>query len=642
MAQSTFSAPTPSSEMTPAPMAASGPSRADKYYFAPKREHIEGAGANDKFYSYKDSAWVPRSALPDDAQIILVTHCHDMAGGPCKTLEEACIKNAEYLRAQIEAEQDSSSGGGGGGSAGGLTLEEVKALIAEAVSAHGTDSTAHAATITAAVSAAVSAAISSHSADTSAHVEAIKPLIVTAVSEHSTDPTAHASAISTAIGTHNTDPTAHPDIREAITSGGGGGGDTPVDPPVDPVAPPSAPVITMADRLPIGRAASIGLAATPADTASITKFSVTINDGTPVDVAATANAATYSHTPAGTAGDTVTVKATATDSFDAISTEATATATLYDYTYPIYWIHNDGSGNMVLYRSDDKALTFNAINTPAGCVLKYNSGCTAPDRQTVYICGEDAEDRLCVYKSTDQGETWENILTRDSPASLHCMAAPSENHFLLNCIKSTSPTVRVVYMTLDGGTTWTESNSTFNFSNIVMGNNRLFAYALGTTGTYYYSDDLGATWSYYTFAAGTAAPAGICPIPDTEGTVCMLMTDGKTYVTSDNGANWTTYTSSQVNASDIVYVEGGKLLKSARPSASTYNHTSIYKSENYGQTWTLVKALGIGSIVRIYKMPDGTLIAGGDKGKLSRSTDGGVTWSAAQATNTTISGVYLF
>lgn len=621
MTQQFFSAPNPSPEMTSALMAASGRSRADRYYFAPKREYLDGTGPDDKFYSYKDSAWVPRSALPEDAQIILVTHCHDMSGGPCMTLEEACEKNAAYLRAQIEAEQDASTGGGG------LSLDEVKALIAEAVRAHGTDTTAHAATIAAAVSAAVSA----HSADTSAHVEAIKPLIATAVSEHGADPTAHASAISTAIGTHNTDPTAHPDIREAITSGGGGGGETPIDPPVDPVDPPSAPVITMADRLPIGRTASIGLSATPAATATIAKFSVTVGDAAAVDVTATDNAGTHTITPSGTAGDTLTVKATATDSFDSVSTEATATAELIEYTYPIYSIMGNNTAN-VLKRSDDKGKTFSEVSGLPITGAIWSKCVISKDRDKVYLCHISEGKTLTIYRSIDNGASWQTCYTREQASSIYSIQClPSA---LVMCYYNSSALTRNIACSTDYGDTWIESVPNFAFNAITEGyNGRFFTFV--SEGSYFYSDDLGKSWKLNNFAAGSPTPSHILPIPGTSGTVCMLMSNGATNISQDNGITWTSYTSGQSSASAVIYLPGDKLIKAARPNTSTYNYTSIYKSENFGQTWTLIKALPITSIIGLYTYPDGLILASGTKGNISRSVDNGVTWSAAQASGYT-------
>lgn len=119
--QSGFSSPNSVLEYMPETVAASGSSRADMYYFAPRQEHITSPSPDDTFYSYKDSTWILRSALPPGAQIILVTHCSGKGDSTNYVAEAACEKNAEYLRAQIEAEGE--QGGGGGASSA-----EVKAL----------------------------------------------------------------------------------------------------------------------------------------------------------------------------------------------------------------------------------------------------------------------------------------------------------------------------------------------------------------------------------------------------------------------------------------------------------------------------------------------------------------------------------
>lgn len=552
MTQQFFSPPTPSPEMTPAPMAASGPSRADKYYFAPKREHIEGADANDKFYSYKDSAWVPRSALPDDAQIILVTHCHDMAGGPCKTLEEACEKNAEYLRAQIEAEQDASSGGGG--SAGGLTLEEVKALIAEAVSAHDTDSTAHAATITAAISAAISSR-----------------------------------------------------------------GDTPVD-------PPSAPVITMADRLPIGRTASVGLSATPAATATIAKFSVTVGDAAAVDVAATDNAGTHTITPSGTAGDTLTVKATATDNLDSVSTEATATAELYDYVMPIYWDYSY-SGARSLWRSDNNGMTFaKASDAPTANVATY---AISPNRDKVYVCTYDTatgtSKTMRIYCSSDLGATWAQIQEIPRTNICNSLTVTHDATMILSYkqipMGGGAAAVKNQY-SHDGGATWHDIDFGFDIYEIQETSTGDLVARCASIGTRR-SRDGGITWS----SIGTnVGPKNImCYYALDNGKIIVVDSSKQQHILT--GDTWGTPKTLDWTAKHIIRASDSMILMSGSISTSSAAITRIWDSTNEGGGWYTRKDVGIGSIASLRNFGDGLIIAGGASGKLSRSTDYGMTWA---------------
>lgn len=132
MTEQFFSAPTPFSlSMEPTGLAAKGSSRADMYYFAPRWEHLSGSNPDDKFYSYKDSAWILRSALPPGAQIILVTHCSGKGDSTNYVAEAACEKNAEYLRAQIEAEGE--QGGGGASSAEVKALQDAVAALQTAL-----------------------------------------------------------------------------------------------------------------------------------------------------------------------------------------------------------------------------------------------------------------------------------------------------------------------------------------------------------------------------------------------------------------------------------------------------------------------------------------------------------------------------
>lgn len=128
--QASFSSSDPAVEYMPETVAASGSSRADMYYFAPRQEHITSPSPEDTFYSYKDSTWILRSALPPGAQIILVTHCSGKGGSTNYVAEAACEKNAEYLRAQIEAEGEQ---GGGASSAAVKALQDAVAALQTAL-----------------------------------------------------------------------------------------------------------------------------------------------------------------------------------------------------------------------------------------------------------------------------------------------------------------------------------------------------------------------------------------------------------------------------------------------------------------------------------------------------------------------------
>lgn len=141
MAQSLYSFPLSLSfEGVQEPLAATGTSRADNYYFTYRSDYLIGTGSDDLFYSYKSSTWVSRSSLPVGAQIFLITHCARKGGGADYVAEEACEKNAEYLRAEIESEQ---SGGGGASSAELAALKaSVEALQTSLVQVQNTANSA--------------------------------------------------------------------------------------------------------------------------------------------------------------------------------------------------------------------------------------------------------------------------------------------------------------------------------------------------------------------------------------------------------------------------------------------------------------------------------------------------------------------
>ena len=199
--------------------------------------------------------------------------------------------------------------------------------------------------------------------------------------------------IAAAIAAHNTDPNAHPDIRKAIEDAAGSGGGL-----------VTTPVLTLAERLPIGAVATLGMTATAGlNGAHVQSFSVTIGDAEPVIVEAADNAAEYAFTPNGNEGDMVSVSVVATDNFGNRSKPATAQGTLETQVRPMYCF-NGGA----LRRSLDNGMTWTVVTSSLGSSTNEWTGIYRD--KPIFIRYVRTGSSLSVYIRSNLGETAQGSL----------------------------------------------------------------------------------------------------------------------------------------------------------------------------------------------------------------------------------------
>ncbi len=171
------------------------------------------------------------------------------------------------------------------------------------------------------------------------------------------------------------------------------------------------------------------------------------------------------------------------------------------------------------------------------------------------------------------------------------------------------------------------------------------------------STDYGATWTRMTASAGWSPrqPYISVVLPDASILLmggCDYGNSGNVYndvwMSADNGASWTQMTASagwspRHSFSSLVMPDGSVILMGGSEGTDDQNKNDVWRSTDYGATWTLVNAgaawtvnKGHGSVV----MPDGSIVLmGGDAANsvstinhnVWRSTDNGTTWTLVNA-----------
>lgn len=430
--------------------------------------------------------------------------------------------------------------------------------------------------------------------------DGLVPLLVRASGGDTTDIEA---LIAAAVKQHNEDPEAHPDIRQAIKEAGGGLVTT--------------PVLSLAQRLPIGFPAELGMTAVAGlNGAHVQSFRVTVNNAEPVEVAATDNAATYTFTPTGNAGDTLTVGVTAVDNFGNKSKAAAKTAGLFEKAE--FFIFGITKG--IIQRSMDNGVTWKApqalgINSLMDFVMASDGTIIAADYYGV------------ILRSTDNGVTWDEGQTIGKNIYAICLAPDGTI--------IASGTNGVIKRSRDNGVTWDEAQKTEIMVISALGvapDGTVIAG--GNNGSIQRSTDNGLTWQavqslggpYFYIRTVRAIGENIVILAGN-----TLNSMGYIQRSQDNGLTWEegyTLNSGIINVNGMLIAPDGTIIAGS-------SNGVIQRSTDNGATWKNAQTLGMTYVSALGMASDGTVIAGGilnvnTQGVIQRSTDNGVTWEAAQ------------
>lgn len=290
----------------------------------------------------------------------------------------------------------------------------------------------------------------------------------------------------------------------------------------------------------------------------------------------------------------------------------------------------------------------------------------------IYLVG----DPNYLYKSTDLGNTWQNlqIVPVSGPASTFIW-------YSVDKVGSTivlSGDFGVVAKSVDNGLTWS-SNSFLLNTNILFdmdmapGTNNLFAvgrqYGIGTRQVFY-SSNYGTNWTTRDLGVDMDA-SSISMVNSQVGYISG--TNGSVMKTTDGGTNWSSVTSPTSGSFDIytidfvspttgwafvnyVTIAGGNIFKTTDGGTSwtqqasniTYSISSadmvdanigyatinssgqpIYKTTNGGTTWTSVTTPLSGNIKSVKAIDANTVFIGASSGttRFAKSTNGGTNWT---------------
>ena len=262
-----------------------------------------------------------------------------------------------------------------------------------------------------------------------------------------------------------------------------------------------------------------------------------------------------------------------------------------------------------VWRSTDGGATWTEVNSSAEWSVRYeHSSVVLPDDSIVLMGGANVGARLNdVWRSTDAGATWTEINSSAGwPARYYASSVllPDNSIVLMGGYDDTGATyMNDVWRSTDGGTTWTEINSSagwsarFEHRSVVLPDGSIVlmgGHAASFENDVWQSTDGGVTWTELNSSAGWSAR---------EGHNCVVLPDGS-----------------------IILMGGGQ---------GTEYANDVWRSTDNGATWVEVNSGADWSVRGRFcneVLPDGSIILmGGITGGSTRNND---VWSLTTASST--------
>ena len=189
-----------------------------------------------------------------------------------------------------------------------------------------------------------------------------------------------------------------------------------------------------------------------------------------------------------------------------------------------------------------------------------------------------------------------------------------------------------VYLSTDGGVTWTERGDGLPGSQVyrlAAGNGRLFA---ATRGGVYGSDDHGASWRHLTAAHPEIQKVSSLLV---DGDSVLAGTWRRAYKSDDGGASWRGVFTGMVLDSEVFSLQPGPAAGEIWASTCGW----VYRSTNEGESWRRYeRGLEERRTQAVRVLPGGRLLAGTVAG-LYVSDDGGASWSRRTSSELVIGAI---
>ncbi len=226
-----------------------------------------------------------------------------------------------------------------------------------------------------------------------------------------------------------------------------------------------------------------------------------------------------------------------------------------------------------------------------------------------------------IQKTIDGGLNWYNTYTTNIfPSSFLTV------HFINQNVGFASREHNTIFKTSNGGETWTEISNSFQAIYDFHFLNENNGFATGDHGATYKTTNGGATWSQIFFQNGYIYNTAMYGIFFQDNNIGFATgARGRIIKTIDGGNTWTQNSPTYDDFQQL------QIVNNSIGFAQTGSH--FYKTSNFGDTWSLVGSINIGTSVSSsdFTFVNETLgyatTGGPYGGHVFKTTDGGATWT---------------
>ncbi len=273
------------------------------------------------------------------------------------------------------------------------------------------------------------------------------------------------------------------------------------------------------------------------------------------------------------------------------------------------------------YKTTDGFQSYTQI-TGSSVTTMYSLYFTDPD--SGYAAGENG----VIMKTTDAGSTWSTLTTGITDLLFNVFFVDDTTGFA--CGNSGR-----IIKTTDAGNSWSTltTGTTSRFYDVFFSdvNNGI---AVGAWGNYMKTTDGGATWT----SPASPSTQNMYNLRYSAGVLLMLCGNGEILRSSNFGNTWTTINAgpddhyvAHMNSNGVGFCGGD---------------ATLYKTIDYGVSWTLIKANAPHSLLTKVSFADnnhglsvGYMTTGGNQNAIIRTSDGGHTWTTELVNSSSNAGI---
>lgn len=257
-------------------------------------------------------------------------------------------------------------------------------------------------------------------------------------------------------------------------------------------------------------------------------------------------------------------------------------------------------------------------------------------KKKIYILGL----LLLMVSGNAISQTWETLTTGTSYILFDISFAPGQNDVGYAAgMQYTYNAEGVVIKTIDGGDTWSQvlGGSGTNGIETVCFTSPTTGFIAGWNDYFAKTTDGGTNWTPMTVGSDNYYFVDIEFWDANNGIACAITnTSGyQIYVTTNGGDTWTTSTGLDQNVQDVAYANATTLY-------AVGGDETISKSTDGGNTWSEIYSGTFQYMFMGVDFVDDFGIVGGEDGKIMSTTDGGLNWSTFSTGYENFSGAWVF